>query len=101
MKKIIVGLFAILALTACDDYEIVERSVHKVKVLEIDPPKHYYVKFEDSVTGKIMNEKVSKSCMSYNKIKIGNTYELKVEIMQNKKKERITYYSNLREVFCP
>jgi hypothetical protein len=101
IKKITIAMCAVLALTACEKRTVIETTTHKVKVLEIDPPKHYRVTFEDTVTGKIVKERVSKRCSTYRQIKVGETYELKMQISQNEKKEQFTDYTNLKEVFCP
>lgn len=91
----------ILSLTACEKRTVIDTTTHKVKVLEIDPPKKYRVTFEDTITGKTVKRRVSKRCSTYKQIKVGETYELKVQISQNEKKEQFTEYTNLKEVFCP
>jgi hypothetical protein len=100
-RKIFIGFFAILSLTACEKRVVVETAIHKVKVLEIDPPKHYYVKFQDIVTGEVVNEKIKKKCSSYRKIHVGETYELQVQVSENSKRQRFTEYPNKVQVFCP
>lgn len=101
IKSLSIALCAILVLTACEERQVIETTVHKVKVLEIDPPKHYRVTFQDTVTGETVKERVSKRCSTYKQIKVGETYELKVEITQDSNKQRFTEYKNLAEVFCP
>jgi hypothetical protein len=101
MKTLTIALCALISLTACENRTVIETSVHKVKVLEIDPPKHYRVTFENSVTGKTVKERISKRCSSYKQIKVGENYDLKVQITQDSNKERFTEYTNLKEVFCP
>lgn len=96
----VTGCAFLTFLAACGKPDqVVEQYSVDVKVLEINPPKRYYVKFQHD--GETVNKYISKRCSTYSQIKVGNVYKLTVTVKEREGKERYREYTNAREVFCP
>lgn len=103
MKKLtqVLMLCSVMILSGCNSDKTIATEIRQVKVLKIDPPKRYSVRFQDMKTGEITKEYISKRCSSYKRIVVGGMYKVQVNIKQSSEGHRYEDYTNLKSVFCP
>jgi len=81
---------------------LVKQENIRIKITEINPPKHFYISFSEvNGTRKWNSLFVSKHCNNYRQNRIGNILTIKFYTYEKAfTKEKVYRFENLYNVFC-
>ena len=101
----LLAVMALLSLSACDDGWTQLPSITKsVTLLEVDPPKRFYVTLRDNTDDSVIERiYVAKRCSGYQKIPVGSTFDLEFDVMKNNVNGKVFITPNdqdLYQKFC-
>lgn len=102
MNKILLSLLVLsLVFVGCHKpFKLQSETYKKFELVEIDPPKRFYVTLKDVETGEIFIEYVSKRCSSYDRNKIGDINTIKVLHYVNEDGETYDEFADIYNIFC-
>jgi hypothetical protein len=79
---------------------VLAEEVHRIQLIEIDPPKHVYADFVNLTTGETVKRAyVSKHCNNYRQNTEGDEFNVRVTRKKQGDKEFVEY-NDLYSVFC-